>query len=644
MQSWYILLFVSCWIGITLAGCSSSEEMAPVTPQPLSEPVVTTPPEPATLPQPDIPASEKQPGIIIIGPIEPQLDAATLQAMKEREKNPPTDPEWVCTPSVLSDGKPQVNYTTYWQPVPSVIKWQPRPIEPSGSSLSTQAPVTTPSKVPTTSQPTSSSAEDNAIRILYWGAMDGSILPTETNDVSQAPFAYLAALIATHRTPNTIVCSTGDLFSGEEQNDRPIMKALELVGLEFMALSNLELNYGVGKIKDKLSKAKFVTLSANVYEDKTRVFTAYSVKNIAGAKVAIIGITTEEAAIQVAAEKIQGITFQDTIQEVQDCLHELKGKADIFILLSNLRHNRDIELAQACPQLHAIVGRYDVEPQHLVTQIGDVLITRVHHKLGAEIGELDIKKKNGTWIVQQPKIYFLLPPDTEVSSEDETLVYARDSLTPDPEALQFLQQSLDTQKELSEVLTQSEDKLEGEYKIIRQQETNLGNLIADIVLESGIQADIAVVNSGGIRASLPQGNITKGMLLTTIPYNNKIMQLEVSGETVREILENSVAQYEKVSGAFLQVAGMSFSFDPLQPKFSRVKTVTVQGDPLDPQKTYKLVTLGYLVNGGDDYVMLKDKPAKELPLQLQQLIEQYFRNHPHIQMSCENRIINLEKQ
>lgn len=560
----------------------------------------------------------------------------------------PQDPEWVCFEPLSQPDMPRISTSSLWQPVPSVMIRKKN--SPDGSSsLSSQAnsnSYATNYNTSSTPQLTSlthlpATTQSDTIRILYWGAMDGTLLPSDTNNIAQAPYLYLSSLIAKRRLPNTIVCSTGDLFSGEEQNDLPMMKALELLGLEIMALSNLELNYGVSKIKDKLSKAKFITLSANVYEDQTRLFPAYHIKEMAGVKVAFIGITTEEAAIQVSPDKIQGITFQDTIQEVQDCLDELADKADIFILMSNLRHDRDLELAKACPQLHAIIGRYDVDKNHLVTQEGTVCITRIYHKLGTEIGELDIQKQDNIWVVQSPKIYSLLA-EKPVEPLPDYVIFARDTLTPSAEAIAFLKQCQDEQKEFSEVLAHTATKLEGEYQMIRQNETNLGNLIADIILESGNNANIAVINSGCIRASIPQGDITRGMLLTSLPYNNKLVQIEVSGETIQEILENSVAQYEKVSGAFLQVAGISFCFDPSKPKFNRVDNILVQGEALNLHATYKLVTVSYLATGGDDYVMLKDKPAQELPLQLQQAVEQYLKKQKNIQTSCEGRIIKTE--
>ena len=158
----------------------------------------------------------------------------------------------------------------------------------------------------------------------------------------------------------------------------------------------------------------------------------------------------------------------------------------------------------------------------------------------------------------------------------------------------------------SEVLCESQTYLEGEYSQVRQKETSLGNLLADIILEMRPQADVAVINSGAIRSSIASGPITYGMILDVLPYKNKVVAVKVSGKVLKEVLENSVARYESIPGAFLQVGGMSFQFSEKQPVFSRVSNIKVQGEPLSLEKDYELLTLDYIASGGDDYIMLKE--------------------------------------
>ena len=240
----------------------------------------------------------------------------------------------------------------------------------------------------------------------------------------------------------------------------------------------------------------------------------------------------------------------------------------------------------------------------------------------------------------EPKIYSL-NPDTAMPPTIPAI--SQFSLVPDPKGVEFIQAWQSKQQHLSEVLGNVEETLVGEYQIVRQEETNLGNLIADILLEASKDADIAFVNSGCIRSSIPQGTLTRGVLFTTLPYNNQVKIILVNGQTIHDILENAVAQYEKVSGAFLQVAGITFSFDPSKEQFNRVEEIKIQGEPLDLTKEYRLVTLEYLIQGGDDYIMLKDKPiVYTFPESLQELVVNYVKAHSPIHASCEGRITKIK--
>ncbi len=517
-------------------------------------------------------------------------------------------------------------------------------ITTSNVPASIDSNLTTPIEMPSSDFPTLTKEEkiiSPEIKIFHFGAWEANILSGNVSQPAESKFPQFVALKQKLSEGNSIICASGDIFSGEETNDLPVLEAMDIFGLQVMALSNLELNY-TKKIKEKLSKAKFITLSANVYEGENRLFQPYIIKEISGIKIGIIGLTTEEAAIQVAPEKLKGLMFRDPIKEVQKCLDELKGKAEIIIVISNMRHPRDLELAQACPNITAILGRYDLDADNLYTKVGKVVISRIHHKQGQELAGITLQKQENSWIVKEPKIYFL-GSETELKKKNSniSIVYVPElKLTSDSIALNLVEKWHSQRKELSEVLCQNEEILEGEYQIVRQQETNLGNLISDILLESRPGADIAVVNSGCIRASIKTGPVTRGMLQTTLPYNNKILEVEITGETIKEMLENSVAQYEKVSGAFLQIANMNFTFNPNAEKFNRVEEIKIQGEPLELEKVYRLVTLEYLIQGGDDYIMLKDsKILFQFDEPMQKIIENYLKKYRTVKISCEGRIV-----
>jgi len=151
--------------------------------------------------------------------------------------------------------------------------------------------------------------------------------------------------------------------------------------------------------------------------------------------------------------------------------------------------------------------------------------------------------------------------------------------------------------------------LDGERAAVRSRETNLGNLICDAMLwkTSALGAQVALQNGGGVRASVPAGDITMGQVLQVLPFGNEISVLSVTGAGLRAALENGVSQVEEGAGRFPQIAGLRFAFDPAAAPGARVTSVDVWDDAtrsyraIAPGKTYRVATNTYLADGGDGY-------------------------------------------
>ena len=165
----------------------------------------------------------------------------------------------------------------------------------------------------------------------------------------------------------------------------------------------------------------------------------------------------------------------------------------------------------------------------------------------------------------------------------------------------------------NQVVAMSAAAIEGDRSVCRVQECEMGNLVADAMLarvaDQGVQ--IAIANSGGLRASIDAGEVTMGEVLTVLPFQNTLATFQISGQGVIDALENSVSQVEEVAGRFAQVAGLKYTWDPkVAPNEGRIVEVLVaqNGDyePIDPAALYSVVTNNYVRNGGDGYKMFRD--------------------------------------
>ena len=157
----------------------------------------------------------------------------------------------------------------------------------------------------------------------------------------------------------------------------------------------------------------------------------------------------------------------------------------------------------------------------------------------------------------------------------------------------------------NKVVAETTEAIDGDKNACRTGECQMGNLVADAMLarvkDQGI--DVAIANGGGLRASIDSGEVTMGEVLTVLPFQNTLSTFQPKGSVIVEALENGVSQLEDVAGRFPQVAGLSFTFDPAAEPGSRISDVMVDGAPIEPEKTYGVVTNNYVRNGGDGYAM-----------------------------------------
>ncbi len=183
--------------------------------------------------------------------------------------------------------------------------------------------------------------------------------------------------------------------------------------------------------------------------------------------------------------------------------------------------------------------------------------------------------------------------------------------------------------------------LDGERGQVRAGETNLGNLLTTAMLDK-TGADLALTNGGGIRASIKQGDIKKGDVISVLPFGNYVVVIEVTGQDIIDALENGIQSYPNARGAFPHVDGMKVKFDPSQEAFSRVVEVTLDnGEKLDPAKTYSLATNDFMAVGGDQYESLKGKKTLGEYESLEEILSDYISKNGVTITTAEGRVSSI---
>jgi 5'-nucleotidase/UDP-sugar diphosphatase len=178
----------------------------------------------------------------------------------------------------------------------------------------------------------------------------------------------------------------------------------------------------------------------------------------------------------------------------------------------------------------------------------------------------------------------------------------------DSELLAILQPYADkVNTELAKVIGEASETFPN--KEVRIKETALGDLVCDATLWGvrNLKVDFAIQNSGGIRTDLPAGPITKGNIYAVSPFDNSLVVVTLKGKDVQALFD-FIATIPQTKGGFPQVSdGVKFTINYTTGK---CENVLIGGQPIDPNKSYRIATNSFTASGGDGYVMFKNATDK----------------------------------
>jgi len=413
-----------------------------------------------------------------------------------------------------------------------------------------------------------------------------------------------------------------------------------------MTLGNHEFDEGDGNLALFIDELSFPVVAANVdfsqssaLKDKTVPYTVIE-KN--GEDIGVIGLANPETPTM--SRPGSDLVFKSELYEiVQANVGELTAAGvNKIVVLSHIGYNADLELAAAVTGVDIIVGGHS----HTLLANYD---TRAAGPYPTEVlnpeGKTVLVVQSGEYLEYLGKLDVVFDPSGEILEWDGDTIFLTSYITAD----QAMIDQIAVLKEPIEALTQevigeTSVYLEGDRSVCRVAECNLGNLITDAMrAETGAQ--VALENGGGIRASIDQGDVTLGDVLTVLPFGNLASTLSLSGEDLLAVLENGVSQVEDVAGRFLQVSGFRYTFDPTQPAGSRIVSVEVldeQGvyQPLDLNAIYTVATNDYLRGGGDGFTVMAENAIDpyDFGRPLDQVLADYIKAKSPISIEIEGRI------
>jgi 2',3'-cyclic-nucleotide 2'-phosphodiesterase (5'-nucleotidase family) len=427
-----------------------------------------------------------------------------------------------------------------------------------------------------------------SLRILYVNDFHGFAAPYQSIG-SQEKLGGVASLAREvkrlRKEKPSLLLAAGDMIQGHSWANlfrgRSTIALMNLMHFNAMVVGNHEFDFGQDVLKKRIAAARFPVLGANVegFQDGLK---PYVIKSIQGLKVAIIGVVTPDTPQATHPRNVQGLKFLPPAAAVEKYLPELKKRADLVLVLSHLGYQADRDLAAKVTGIAVIVGGHSHTKLLQPAVVGDTIIVQAWEHAKA-LGVLDLEVEDGR-IKKFSGHLQMIKPDR--GREDKAVRALVKKYAARVNAV------------LGEKIGEAALDLDGEH--VRTQETNLGDLLADI-LRQAAGAQAAIINGGGIRAGIPKGTITVKDITAVLPFDNYLVAIKLTGQQIKEALEHGVSGLEEGAGRFPQVSGLSFAYNRQAPPGSRVKKVSVGGRPLDPRKEYVVATNDFMAAGGDGY-------------------------------------------
>lgn len=443
-------------------------------------------------------------------------------------------------------------------------------------------------------------AEPRTIRILHVNDLHGfvhtSALPGMKEPLGGAP--QLAGRISKLRAERpSILLAAGDMIQGESWANltmgESVIDLMNAMRFDAMTVGNHEFDFGQAVLESRAAQAAFPLLAANV--TGLGGVKPYTIIERGGLRIGIIGLVTEDTPETSHPDNTAGLRFSKPLERGAELVRELRGRTDLVVLLTHIGHAGDLALAKA------LAGPLSAAP-HSSMRMGNLVIvgghshTRVEQPVriggncvaqawehGKTLGVIDVTVDGGRIVACEGRL-----DEIRASTGDGDPAVAR--------LVKRYDERLDD-------LLRREAGIAGVDLIqegIRRRETNLGDLVADIVRQTA-GAETAIINAGSIRTGVRRGQLTTRDIYAMLPFNNYVVAVRMSGRQLLETLEHGVSAIELGEGRFPQVSGLSFAFDPGRPAGQRVSGVSVGGTPLDTQRDYTVATLDFMAAGGDGY-------------------------------------------
>ena len=464
-----------------------------------------------------------------------------------------------------------------------------------------------------------------AIRVLATTDFHGAILPGRDRRASRplGGSATLAAWIARLREENpegTVLVDSGDLFQGTMISNlafgRPVVEQMNALGYAAFAIGNHEFDWTVDTLARRVQEMHFAALGANMLQVKNGRRPAWvradTVVSRRGVRIGILGLCYPLTPTVTLAKNVTAYRFADDSSTAAALVPALRRerRADVVIGIGHIPGSADStgrptgDLGRLARGVRGVDAWFGGHSHNRVNARADGVPAVIAGSHGEVVAVCDLRVD---------------PIAHRVVDRHARLVLTwGDRVTPDPAMLAGIERW-----NAGVAVIGAEAVGHSATRLVRGRggESTVGDLVAD-AMRGPVGAEIALQNSGGLRADLAEGSVTRAAIYEIMPFDNTIVTMRLTGAEVVRALEDGLR-----TGRVTQVSGVRYAFDARRPAGSRVTEVRAgDGSAFDTTRVWMVAVNNFMADGGDEMSTLsRGRDRKDTGILVRDAMEQFVR-------------------
>ena len=487
---------------------------------------------------------------------------------------------------------------------------------------------------------------DMHANIFNWSYEDGE----EKDDIGMAKI-YSVVEKVREENPNTLLIDNGDTIQGTILSDdlyntrkdvaHPVIDVMNFMKYDSMTLGNHEFNFGLDLIEKIDKEAEFPLLAANATykEDGSYLVEPYTIVEVAGVKVGILGLTNPNIP-KWDGPKVTELQFDNMVDATEKLIDELKGKTDVIVATAHAGFEEEYgnDGGQAVIEKFPEIAALLVGHSHATVneKFGETVVGGARDA-GRQVVRFDLslKKEKDNWVLKDNKVEIIEVKDYPAS--EELKEYAKEY---HEKTLEFLVDVIGIAK--ADFVPESEIKGIPEAQL---RDTAVMDLINNVQLEA-TGADIASAALFQQKSNIKAGDITYASIFDIYKYPNTLIGIEINGKELKDYMEWSAKYYNTFKPGDVNISfnpdirgynydmfqGIDYKIDVSKPEGERIVDLKFKGEPVKETDTFKLAINNYRYGGLKNMGIISGEPYFESdPKSLRSYIADYIREKGEIQ-------------